>query len=178
MPTDTVLPHIVYQNVADAIAWLATAFGFIEHYRYGDPEGPISGAQMHLGEAWIMLNRVRAGRASPAQVGFETQSLTVFVDDVDAHFQRAKSAGARIVEDLHETVYGELQYGAEDLDGHHWLFSQHARDVSPGEWGAKIAERRGVLPEMAPIGREASWPGRPAPPGSPGAARLGPPPRE
>src|SRR5271157_4821039 len=136
VPTDTVLPHIVYQNVADAIAWLATAFGFIEHYRYGDPEGPISGAQMHLGEAWIMLNRVRAGRASPAQVGFETQSLTVFVDDVDAHFQRAKSAGA------------------------------------------KIAERRGVLPEMAPIGREASWPGRPAPPGSPGAARLGPPPRE
>ena len=58
----------------------------------------------------------------------------------DAHFQRAKAAGAKIVEQLHETGYGELQYGAEDLDGHHWLFSRHARDVSPEEWGAKVAQ--------------------------------------
>jgi hypothetical protein len=43
VPTDAVLPHIVYQSVADTIAWLANAFGFIEHYRYGDPEGPVSG---------------------------------------------------------------------------------------------------------------------------------------
>lgn len=60
---------------------------------------------------------------------------------MDAHFRRSKSAGAKIVEDLHETEYGELQYGVEDLDGHHWLFSRHARDVSPDEWGATIAGR-------------------------------------
>jgi uncharacterized glyoxalase superfamily protein PhnB len=138
VPTDIVLPHVVYQNVADAIAWLAKTFGFTEHYRYGDPGGPIRGAQMHLGGAWIMLHSAQ-GSASPAQLGYGTQSLTVFVDDVDAHFERSKLAGARIVEDLHETIYGERQYGVEDLDGHHWLFSQHARDVSPEEWGAKIA---------------------------------------
>ena len=51
-----------------------------------------------------------------------TQSLTVFVEDVNAHFEKAKSAGAKIVEELHETVYGERQYGVEDLEGHHWLF--------------------------------------------------------
>ena len=94
---------------------------------------------MHHGDAWIMLNSARPGRSSPAEVGRQTQSLTVFVDDVDAHFERAKSAGAKIVEDLHETVYGERQYGVEDLEGHHWLFSRHARDVSPDAWGAKIA---------------------------------------
>jgi uncharacterized glyoxalase superfamily protein PhnB len=44
------------------------------------------------------------------------------------------------VEDLHETVYGELQYGAFDLDGHHWLFSRHARDLRPDEWGATVVE--------------------------------------
>lgn len=137
VPADTVLPHIIYQNVADAIAWLTRAFGFIEHYRYGEP---VSGAQMHIGNAWVMLRRARAGSLTPAQVGCETQSLTVFVDDVDAHFERAKSAGAKIVESIHETEYGERQYGAEDLDGHHWLFSRHARDVSPDEWGATIAE--------------------------------------
>jgi predicted enzyme related to lactoylglutathione lyase len=73
-------------------------------------------------------------------LGFGTQSLTVFVDDLEAHFQNAKGAGAKLLEDLHETVYGELQYAAEDLDGHHWLFSRHARDLSPGEWGARVAQ--------------------------------------
>ncbi|MDQ6663013.1 MAG: VOC family protein [Acidobacteriota bacterium] len=140
VPADTVLPHIFYRNVANAIAWLGEVFGFTEHYRYGEPGGPI-GAQMHLGDAWIMLKSARAGCASPAQLRYGTQSLTVFVDDVDAHFHKTQSAGVKIVEDLHETVYGERQYGVEDLDGHHWLFSQHTRDLSPDEWGAKIAGR-------------------------------------
>jgi uncharacterized glyoxalase superfamily protein PhnB len=141
VPADVLLPHITYQNVADALVWLTKAFGFTEHYRYGEPGVRVDGAQIHLGDAWIMLNSARPGCASPAQVGCQTQSLTVFVDDVDAHFERAKSARAMIVEDLHETVYGERQYGVEDLEGHHWLFSQHARDVSPEEWGATMAGR-------------------------------------
>jgi len=139
VPADVILPHITYQNVADALVWLTKAFGFTEHYRYGEPGGRVEGAQMCLGNAWIMLNSARPGRASPAQVGCQTQSLTVFVDDVDAHFEQAKSAGVKIVEDLHETAYGERQYGAEDLDGHRWLFSRHVRDVAPNEWGAMIA---------------------------------------
>ncbi len=136
VPTGTILPHVNYQNVDEAIAWLGKTFGFSEHYRYGNPT---SGAQMHLGDAWIMLRQAREGSASPAKLGYGTQSLTVFVEDLEAHFQRAKSSGAKIVEDLHETEYGELQYGAEDLDGHHWLFSRHAHDRSPEEWGATVA---------------------------------------
>jgi uncharacterized glyoxalase superfamily protein PhnB len=94
---------------------------------------------MHLGGAWIMLRSARPGEVSPMQVGHSTQSLTVFVEDVDAHYERTKSAGAKIVEQLHETGYGERQYGVADLEGHHWLFSRHARDVSPAEWGATVA---------------------------------------
>jgi uncharacterized glyoxalase superfamily protein PhnB len=94
---------------------------------------------MRLGDAWIMLRQARPGSGSPTQLGSATQSLTVFVEDVEAHFERTKSSGAKIVEQLHETPYGELQYGVEDLDGHHWLFSRHARDVSPEEWGARTA---------------------------------------
>lgn len=139
VPADTVLPHVVYQDVARAIAWLSEAFGFVEHYRYGGD--PPSGAQVRLGGAWIMLKAARPGAETPAETGCWTQSLTVFVDDVDAHFARARAAGAKIVEDLHETCYGERQYGVEDLDGHHWLFSHHAHDVSPEEWGATLAGR-------------------------------------
>src|SRR5437879_13030966 len=102
VPADTVLPHVVYQNVADAIAWLTRTFGFSEHYRYGGS----SGAQMHLGNAWIMLRSARAGCASPAQLGYGTQRLTVVVEDLDAHFERSKLAGAKIVEDLHVNMDG------------------------------------------------------------------------
>ena len=139
VPTNTVLPHILYRDVAGAIAWLSRTFGFVEHYRYGDPEA-ISGAQMYLGGAYVMLKAAR-GMATPAQSGCGTQSLTIFVESVDAHYARTKAAGAKIVEELQETIYGERQYGVEDLDGHHWLFSQHARDVSPEEWGAIVANR-------------------------------------
>jgi len=139
VPTDILLPHVVYRNVADAAAWLTRCFGFEEHYRYGGD--PLSGAQMHLGNAWIMLHSVRENSSTPSQLGAGTQTLTVFVEDVDAHYLRTKSAGATIVEELQVTVYGERQYGVEDLDGHRWLFSQHARDMSPDDWGATIAKR-------------------------------------
>ena len=135
VPVETVLPHVTYKDLPRAIGWLAAIFGFVEHYRYGDP---VQGAQMHLGNAFIMVNSTRPGQSSPAELGGATQSLTIFVEDVQSHYAHADAAGARIVEDLHETEYGELQYGAEDVEGHHWLFSQHSRDVSPEAWGATI----------------------------------------
>jgi uncharacterized glyoxalase superfamily protein PhnB len=138
VPADVMLPHLVYEDVGAATVWLNRVFGFVEHYRYGAPHAP-EGAQMHLDDAWIMLTRARPGRSSPAQAGGYTQSLTVFVADVDGHYHKAKAEGARIVEDPNETGYGERQYVAVDLEGHHWLFSQHARDVDPAEWGAMVA---------------------------------------
>lgn len=139
VPADTVLPHVTYRNVAAASDWLAAVFGFTEHYRYG-PLGSPGGAQMYLADAWIMLDGADTGQKSPAELGYGTQSLTVFVPDVGAHYENAKSAGALIVEDLHETPYGERQYGARDLDGHYWLFSTHVRDVNPAEWGATVTQ--------------------------------------
>jgi uncharacterized glyoxalase superfamily protein PhnB len=135
VPANVILPHVIYQDLPAAIDWLTRTFGFTEHYRYGDP---ISGAQMYLGNAWIMVNQTKAGYSTPVQLGYGTQMLTIFVENVEAHFERTIAAGARIFEELHETVYGEFQYGVEDLDGHRWLFSRHARDISPEEWGATV----------------------------------------
>ena len=134
VPVDTVLPHVLYQDLPAAIAWLSKASGFVEHYHYGEP---MSGAQVYVGRAVVMLKQAQ-GQASPSDLGFGTQSLTIFVEDVEAHYARAKAASAKILEEPHETVYGEFQYAAEDLDGHHWLFSRHVRDLSPADWGAVI----------------------------------------
>jgi uncharacterized glyoxalase superfamily protein PhnB len=138
VPTDTLLPHVVYRDVGGAIAWLSKAFGFAEYYRYGEP---ISGAQVCAGNAWIMVASAKDGYDSPVQCGGMTQFLTVFVEEIEKHYERAKFAGARIVEELHETVYGELQYAALDVEGHKWMFSRHAKDLSPEEWGATITGR-------------------------------------
>ena len=91
LPTNTLLPHVRYRDIAEAIGWLGRVFGFREHYRYGEP---LSGAQLRLGNAWIMLHRLAEGAASPLQLGYGTQSLTVFIEDVEGHFERAKAAGA------------------------------------------------------------------------------------
>lgn len=136
VPVDSLLPHIVYSDLPLAIGWLISTFRFIEHYRYGDP---LSGAQLHLDDAFVMVNaRKSPDQKTPAELGFGTQSLTVFVADVEGHYARSRAAGAHIVEELHETVYGELQYGVRDLEGHLWLFSRHARDVDPAAWGATL----------------------------------------
>jgi len=148
VPTDIVLPHIAYQDLAKAIEWLGRVFGFEEQYRYGNP---LSGAQMHLGNAWIMVIQAKQGRVSPKQLGYGTQSLTIFVEAIEEHFERTKSAGAKVVEELHETVYGELQYAVEDLDGHLWLFSRHARDADPAGWGAQVAQPAMFPPRIAPM---------------------------
>ncbi len=139
VPANILLPHLTYQDVAQAIQWLSHTFGFVEHYRYGPPDAP-QGAQLRLGDAWIMVNTTHPGRTSPAIAGANTQTLTVFVENVDEHYQRAKAAGAKIVEELNETPYGEYQYGVEDLDGHRWLFACHVCDVSPEKWGAQLAQ--------------------------------------
>lgn len=138
----------MYRNLEDAIAWLSNAFGFVEHYRYGDPT---SGAQLRAGNAWIMLKKAPREDATPKQLGFGTQSLTVFIEDIEAHLDHAKSAGVTLLEDLHETVYGELQYAAKDLDGHHWLFSRHATDLPPEQWGAVVAHPAILTPQISPM---------------------------
>ncbi len=132
VPTDVVVAHVVYEDLAKAIPWLERAFGFSEHFRYGD--GP-NGAQMYAGNAVIMLSEARQGRTTPAKAGGWTQALTILVDDVDGHHARTRAAGAKIVEEPHETEYGEYQYAAEDFAGHLWIFSRHAKDLAPEDWG-------------------------------------------
>jgi uncharacterized glyoxalase superfamily protein PhnB len=136
VPANILLAHITYKDLPAAISWLERAFCFVEHFRYGEP---VQGSQLHLGDAWIMVRTARVERyRSPEELGFGTQSVTIFIEEVERHYDHATEAGARIVEEPHETEYGEFQYAALDLEGHHWLFSRHARDVRPDAWGATI----------------------------------------
>ena len=137
MPIDTLIAHVYYRDLEEAVAWLTRVFGFVEQFRYGSP---IGGAQLRAANAWVMLKGLPAEGRTPRELGYDTQSLTIFVEEVEAHCERARYGGAAIVEEPHETVYGEFQYAARDLDGHHWIFSRHARDLSPTDWRATVAQ--------------------------------------
>jgi uncharacterized glyoxalase superfamily protein PhnB len=137
VPTTVMLAHVTYRDLEAARSWLESTLGFEEHFRYGDP---LAGIQMHLGDAWIMLNLPTDKRDSPAELGKISQYLTIVVSDVDAHYDLAIACGATIVEELNETMYGERQFVLQDPEGHHWLIAQHARDVAPEEWGATISD--------------------------------------
>jgi len=101
-PTDVVLPHVTYQDVAAALAWLTKAFGFTEHYRYGAPDGTVQGAQMSLDNAWDNAHQHATWPRQPGATRSPDQSLTV-LSTMSMRIERAKSADAKIVEDLHET---------------------------------------------------------------------------
>jgi uncharacterized glyoxalase superfamily protein PhnB len=49
----------------------------------------------------------------------------VYVDDVDAHFEIARAAGAAILSPLEDNIdVGRRQHRAEDPEGHRCMFAQ------------------------------------------------------
>jgi uncharacterized glyoxalase superfamily protein PhnB len=133
-PPGTIVPWLSYPDVDRAIAWLCGAFGFTERLRTPpEPNGSIHHAQIAVGAGAVVCTV-----ASKAKPGI---SLFVPVDDVDAHCQRARQFGARIVGEPRTCEFGERQYSAEDLAGYRWTFSQSVADVNPKDWGAIVPKR-------------------------------------
>ena len=124
-------PYLYYKDVAAALDWLTRAFGFTERMRMPGPDGAIAHAEMEYADGVVMLGCPGAGYKNPKQLGQTTQSLYVYVDEVDKHFEHAKSARAKIVEAPADQFYGDRRYAAEDPEGHVWYFAQHVREVAP-----------------------------------------------
>jgi uncharacterized glyoxalase superfamily protein PhnB len=123
-----------YADPSVALEFLAKAFGFEIRVRYADPDGSVAHAELELGEGLVMLGPSSAAerRLSPRDLdGANTQTLYVFVDDVEAHCERARRAGAVIFREPEDSYYGHRVYGAEDLEGHRWFFGQKTRESGP-----------------------------------------------
>ena len=128
---------VAYADPISALDWLGRAFGFEEHYRYVEPDGTVSNAQMRLGEAWIMIGG--PDPRAPARNAGAPTAIMVVVDDVDAHHARAEAAGARILDPPETSLFGERQYQVADPEGRRWWFTEHRADVDPAYWGATPA---------------------------------------
>jgi len=128
---------LVYENGAQAIDFLCKAFGFEVQLRIEGEGGRIEHSELVLGGGLIMVRDERAERPwrkSPKRFdGANTQTLCIYVDDADAHCERARAAGAKIATEPKTTDYGDdywtdRSYEAIDLEGHHWWIMQRLRD--------------------------------------------------
>lgn len=123
-----IFPALRYQDANAAIAWLGRAFGFEEKAVHRGADGTVGHAELRLGAGLIMLGQYSdegwmGGKAPDALAS--TSSIYVVLDDPDAHHDRAKAAGARIVRELADQDYGSREYSARDLEGNLWSFGTY-----------------------------------------------------
>lgn len=127
---------LVYQDPNRMIDWLCEAFGFELRLKVEGEGGSVEHSELTYGDAVVMASseQSRLGQhfRSPLGAGCNTQNLFLYVDEVDAHCERARRAGAKIVKEPEDTDYGEdywadRNYGAQDPEGHHWWFAQRLR---------------------------------------------------
>lgn len=130
-PPGSVIPQLAYADVHAAAEWLERVFGFVPRLVIGNHR-----VQLTVGDGAVVAMERRADSLG------ENASTLVRVDDVDGHFRRAEAAGATIVSPPQTQPYGERQYVAEDLAGHHWTFSQSVADIDPADWGGSLVGRR------------------------------------
>lgn len=127
---------LFYQDPKAALAWLEKAFGFELVMLLEDADGAVAHSQMEFGDSYVMIGQEwSADHRSPKSVGGKnTQTVHIQLDtDIDAHFERAKAAGAVIDAEPTTQFYGDRTYRCRDPEGHIWTVSQTVASVSREE---------------------------------------------
>ena len=127
---------VFYRDPWTALNWLEKAFGFERSMVISDQDGHLAHAEMRFGDGYIMVGSEWAEFiASPASVGGKnTQSIHVQLEGgIDAHCERARAAGAVILQEPTDEFYGDRTYRARDPEGHVWTFGQTVRFVGREE---------------------------------------------
>jgi uncharacterized glyoxalase superfamily protein PhnB len=132
----TVVPMLDYADGPTAMNWLVKAFGFVEQMRMVDDDGRLVHGELLASEGLIMVatatptyegpraHREHCARAREwSDTPFVIDGVLVYVDDVDAHAERARAEGATILSDP-EDGYPARRYRVEDIEGHRWMFMQ------------------------------------------------------
>jgi len=133
----SLIPAVFYKDPRAALQFLEKAFGFEPTMIITDDDGNVSHSEMSFGGGCIMVGGewdVHTTK-SPASVGgANTQNVHVqLTEDIDAHCERAKAAGAQVVAEPEDQFYGDRTYRAKDPEGHMWTFGQTLRIVSSEE---------------------------------------------
>jgi PhnB protein len=135
-----VTPYLIVAGAAQAIEFYRSVFGAVEAMRLAGPNG-LAHAEIRLGGSVVMLadESPEMGFRGPKSFGGTPVSLMLYVDDVDAVFQRAVAAGAVSKRAVQDQFYGDRSGTLEDPFGHVWTVATHVEDVPPQEIDRRLA---------------------------------------
>jgi len=137
----TVTPGLTCKNAAEAIELYKKAFGAIERSRMASPDGGIMHAELQIGDSMLFLADEFPGMsAAPAAGALPSQSLYVYVEDIDAVFSQSVAAGCHAAMPPADMFWGDRFGKVIDPFGHHWNLATHVEDVAPAEMERRSLE--------------------------------------
>lgn len=136
-----VTPYLSIKGAAEALEFYKKAFGATELFRM-EHQGKIGHAEFKVGGGIVMVadEYPEMGFRSPSTLGGSPVGLMIYVDNVDPLFDRAVSAGCKVVKPLQDQFYGDRSGTVTDPYGHVWTFATHKEDVPPQEMERRAAE--------------------------------------
>ena len=132
----TLTPSLTVRNAERAIEFYKQAFG--AEVRGGvakGPDGKVMHAELKIGDSVIMLSDEypEFGSKSPQSIGDSGMGLHIYLDNVDAAFDRAVKAGASVEMPVMDQFWGDRYGKLKDPFGHKWSMATHVRDMSQDE---------------------------------------------
>lgn len=131
----TVTPHLICAGAAEAIEFYRKAFGAVELSRMPGADGKLMHASIRIGDSVVMLNEENPDWSAfgPKHLRGSPVTIHLYVENVDAVFDQAVRAGAKVAMPLDDMFWGDRYGKLEDPFGHQWSVGTHVRDVSPEE---------------------------------------------
>lgn len=140
-----VAPYLIVDGAAAAIEFYKRAFGAVEHHRFSMPDGKIGHAEVRINGWPVMLadEFPQMNIKGPKSLGGTAVGLLLYVQDVDAAYQRALDAGATVMRPVQDQFYGDRSGCLFDPFGHQWTLATHKEDLSELELQRRFEEAMG-----------------------------------
>jgi PhnB protein len=137
----SVTPYLIVKGAAEAIEFYKHVFGATEMLRMADAHGRIGHAEIKIGDSVVMLadEHPQMGYRSPSSLGGSSVSILLYLEEVDAVFARAITAGATAQREVSDQFYGDRTGTLKDPFGHVWTVATHVEDVAPEEMQRRAA---------------------------------------
>jgi PhnB protein len=146
----TATPYLTLNDAARAIDFYKRAFGAQEVMRMNGPGGKIGHAEIKIGDSIIMLadEMPGSGSRSPQSLSGTTAGIFLYVENADAVFNQAVSAGAKVEAPLADMFWGDRFGSLKDPFGHSWSVATHKEDVAPAEMSKRMQEFAAKMAEQ------------------------------
>ena len=132
----TLTPSLAVSNMRESIRFYQDALGFRSAYTLPGPDGELVHASIKHGDVELMMGP--AGFSGEPITGDVGKGVAFYLtvgedDDIDALFQHAQRAGARVLQEPHDEFWGARLWSVADPDGYELVVAKHVRDVSEEE---------------------------------------------